>query len=197
MHALWNFVTDFGDTAVTVPLSVLMAGFLAAVGERRLALGWCFAVCACAGTMGVLKLAFSACGAPVIGPVLTSPSGHTAMSIAVYGGYAAILATQLPRLARVPLIAGTAALAAGIAVSRVVLHDHSPIEVVVGLAVGGATLAVMLAIVARHPPIRLPIGKFAGIAVVVALVFHGERWPAEQAIRHFAGWFDLLRPWCG
>lgn len=197
MHPLWTFVTDFGDTAVTVPLALLMAGFLLAVGERRLAVAWCLAIAACAGAMGLLKIAFSGCGAPVIGAVLTSPSGHTAMGIAVYGGYAAVLTTRLPLPARTSLVAGAVTFAIAIGLSRVVLHNHSPIEVAVGLAVGVATLAALLWIVARHPPARLPTGKLAAAAAIVALLLHGERWPAEQAIRHLAGWFDLLRPWCG
>ena len=196
MHPWWNFVTDFGDTAVTVPLAFAMACFLAATKHLRLALGWCLAIAGCAGAMAALKLAFVACGAPLIGPVLTSPSGHTAMGIAIYGGYAAILGTRLPSVARAALITAAVLFAIGIALSRIVLHDHSPLEVVVGLAVGSATLALLVAIVARFPPSPLPTGHLVGAAIVIALLFHGERWPAEQALRRLAGWFDLLRPWC-
>lgn len=196
MHPWWNFVTDFGDTAVTVPLAFAMACFLAATKHARLALAWCLVIAGCAGAIAALKLAFVACGAPLIGPVLTSPSGHTAMSIAIYGGYAAVLGARLPLAARLGLIAAAVLFAIGIALSRVVLHDHSPVEVVVGLTVGGATLAVLVAIVARFPPASLPTAHLVGAAIVIALVFHGERWPAEQALRRLAGWFDLLRPWC-
>jgi hypothetical protein len=33
-------------------------------------------------------------------------------------------------------------------------------------------------------------------ALGIALIFHGARWPAEQAIRRLGFWFELLRPWC-
>jgi hypothetical protein len=32
--------------------------------------------------------------------------------------------------------------------------------------------------------------------LVVFALFHGTRWPAEQAIHRIARWFDALRPWC-
>ncbi len=195
MHAIWRFVTDFGDTAVTVPLAVLMAGFLFAAKETRLAAGWSVLILLCAGTIGALKLVLAACGHP-LGVGLSSPSGHTAMSIAVYGGFAAVAGANLSRWPRAALVAGTAALTIGVAVSRAILGYHSRIEVAVGVAVGSAVLAALVAIVARHRPQRLPIGRLAAVALVVALIFHGERWPAEQAIHRLAGWFDFLRPWC-
>ena len=55
--ALWKFVTDFGDTAVIVPLALLMACSLATVKEPRLAAGWCLAILGCAAAVGLLKLA--------------------------------------------------------------------------------------------------------------------------------------------
>ena len=94
------------------------------------------------------------------------------------------------------MIAGAAALIIAMPMSRIILHVHTPIEVVVGLAVGLAALAVIISIAAIRRE-RLPVLWLAAAAILVATLFHGERWPAEQAIHHFAGWFDMLRPWCG
>jgi len=80
--------------------------------------------------------------------------------------------------------------------SRVVLHIHTPIEVMVGLGVGLAALAIVVPL-AAIPRERLPVLWLAAAAVLIATLFHGERWPAEQAIHHLAGWFEMLRPWCG
>lgn len=201
---IWRFITDFGDTAVTVPLALLMAGFLVAAREPRLALGWAAAVLGCAGAVGALKLAFSVCGDPWVGPSLTSPSGHTAMSILVYGGFATVISAGATWWVRAALIGGAALLAIAIALSRAILHAHSPLEVEIGLAVGLTALALLVAIVARWrrrqrggPAEQLPVGSLAIAALVVALLFHGERWPAEQIVRRLALWFDALRPWCG
>jgi hypothetical protein len=36
LHAIWSFVSDFGDTAVTVPLAVLIGGALVAAMTLQL-----------------------------------------------------------------------------------------------------------------------------------------------------------------
>ena len=196
MQAIWHFTTDFGDTAVTLPLAGLMVGFLLAARQPRLAIGWGLAILGGASTVAALKLVLSACGHPLNGFGLSSPSGHTAMSISVYGGFAAAIATTLPRPARAAVIAGTAALIIAIALSRIILSYHNTVEVAVGLAAGIAALAIIVVIVARHPPQRLSLRWLAAGALVVCALFHGTQWPAEQAINRLAGWLDFLRPWC-
>ena len=198
MQPIWHFLTDFGDTAVTVPLAVVMGGFLLAAMQPRLAIGWALAIMGCAGVMAALKLALAVCGShPHPGSGLRSPSGHTAMSIAVYGGFAAILGATLQRPARELVIGGTAIFVSAIALSRVILGYHSPIEVAVGFVVGMSTLAIIVAIVARERPQRLPFGWLAAAVLVVFTLAHGTRWPAEQAIHRIARWFDIVPPWCG
>ena len=196
MDSIWGFVSDFGDTAVTVPLALLMAAVLVAAGHFRMALGWCLAIIACAGLIGALKLVLSVCGYQSGGSVLASPSGHTAMSTAVYGGFAAVLGAGLERPARDAVTAAAVALMLAIAASRAVLHYHSATEVAVGLAVGSLALSGIVVLARRYQPVRLPVLTVAGAALAIALVFHGVRWPAEQAIRRLGFWFELLRPWC-
>lgn len=196
MHAIWVFLTDFGDTAVTVPLALLMVGFLFAAKEPRLAIGWGLAIVGCAGAIGGLKLVFAVCGHPIDGARVASPSGHTAMSVAVYGGFAAVVGAILKGPARATLIAGAAIPVIGIPLSRTIVSGHTKIEVVVGLAVGIAALAAIIAIVARHRPGRLPLAWLAAGTLTVFVLFHGTRWPAEQTIHGFAGLFAFLRPYC-
>ncbi|HEX3954281.1 MAG TPA: phosphatase PAP2 family protein [Stellaceae bacterium] len=196
MHTIWRFVTDFGDTAVTVPLAIVMTGFLVAARQPRLALGWALTVGGCAGAIGALKIVMFACGRPLADAGLSSPSGHTAISIAVYGGFGILIGATQAQPWRDIVIASGLLLALGIAVSRTVLGFHSVVEVVVGFTVGTAALGCIIAIVARYRPQRLPLGWLAASLVIVALWFHGQRWPAEEALHHLAGWFDALRPWC-
>jgi membrane-associated phospholipid phosphatase len=196
MHPIWSFVTDFGDTAVTVPLALLMAGALAAARHFRMALGWCLAVLACAGSIAGLKLVLAVCGHQPGASALASPSGHTAMSTAVYGGFAAVLGAGLERPARDAVLAAAAVLMLGIAASRAVLEYHTMTEVAVGLAVGGLALAGIVALAGRYRPVPLPILPVAAVALAVALLFHGARWPAEHAIRRLGFWFEVLAPLC-
>ena len=157
MQPIWSFVTDFGDTAVTVPLAALMGCFLVGARQPRLAAGWALAIVGCAGAIGGLKLVLAACGYSLGVPGQASPSGHTAMSVAVYGGYAAVIGASLARPARALLIAGAAMLMVGIAVSRVTLGAHSPLEVWIALAIGVAALGLFAAIVVRYHREKLPI----------------------------------------
>jgi membrane-associated phospholipid phosphatase len=190
MQAIWRFLTDFGDTAVTVPLAILVTLFLLAARQPRLALGWALVILGCAGLTGGLKLAFTVCGYPPAGSRLMSPSGHTAMSVAVYGGLAAVIGHGFKVPARTALIAAAAIFTIGIALSRTIVGYHTPIEVAIGLLVGTVALAIMIAVVARYRPAYLPTHW------LVAALFHGTRWPAEQAIHRLAWWFDILRPLC-
>lgn len=192
MLLIWGFITDLGDAAVTTPLALLMLCFLVAAKQLRLAIVWAVAILGCAGVISGMKLALEVCGSS---SGLESPSGHAAMSAAVYGGFAAVIGANAGRWARTALIVGAAALIIAIPLSRVVLHVHTPIEVVVGLAVGLAAVVIILATVARRQE-RLPVLWLGAAAIVLAMLFHGRRWPAERAIRDLAGWFDMLRPWC-
>ncbi len=104
--------------------------------------------------------------------------------------------SSLRRPARAVVIAGAAVLTIGIALSRAILGYHSAVEVAIGLAVGIAALGVILAVVTRYRPPRLPLVWLAAGALVVILLFHGERWPTERTIHRLARWIDILRPWC-
>jgi len=61
---MWSFITDFGDTAVTLPLAALMLLFLLVTRQTRLASVWVLAVLGCAGVIGGMKLIVDACGNP-------------------------------------------------------------------------------------------------------------------------------------
>src|SRR5712671_943643 len=85
-----------------------MLCFLAATRQPHLAICWVIAILGCTGVISGLKLVLDACGNPLAGAGLTSPSGHTAMSAVVYGGFAAVIGARLARPARAALIAGAA-----------------------------------------------------------------------------------------
>lgn len=197
MSSVWSFITDFGDTAVTVPLAMLMLCFLVVAKEWRLALAWALAILGCAGVIGGLKLILDACGTSVATAGLTSPSGHTAMSAAVYGGFAAVVSVNIAPPARAALIVGTIALIVAMPMSRVVLNAHTPIEVVVGLAIGLPAAAVIILATLAIRREQLPVTWLAASAIGLMLLFHGERWPAEREIRHLAAWLGALRGLCG
>ena len=193
---IWKFFTNFGDTAVTFPLAILMTIFLTAMSYTRAALGWSVSILACAGAIAALKIALFVCGHSLPIPELLSPSGHMAMSTAVYGGFAVVSGTALTRPARDIVIAGAIALITAIGTSRLLLHYHSVLEIGVGLLVGAGAVAMIILIVTRSRLEGLRIGYLAAGVLAVGCFFYGERWPAESAMHNVAQWLDVLRCWC-
>jgi membrane-associated phospholipid phosphatase len=196
LSTLWNFVTDFGNSAITVPLALLTLAFLGTAGQRRLALGWVLAIGGCAVAIGVLKLVFGACGAQLALADIMSPSGHTAMSTAVYGSLALLVGAPLAPGRRRALYAASAVAIVAIAVSRVALHDHTYAEIALGFAVGAVAVAVFRTALARHqapaPPLKWLL--LCGAALVALL--HGTRWMVEPAVHRLAWDFRLALPFC-
>lgn len=193
MH-LWNFVTDYGDSAVTLPLALVTLAILFASGASRLLHAWLIAVGACGLSLALLKVGLG-CGAdgPLGRPF--SPSGHTAMSTLVYGGLALIAARGLARPWRVAAVAFVFAGVAAIAVSRVRLHAHTAGEVVVGLAVGAASLG-LLAWMSRKAEVRIDWHRLGAGALLVMLVMHGTRWPIEEALHRMTDRIRVVVPDC-
>jgi membrane-associated phospholipid phosphatase len=197
LQDFWTFVTDFGDSAVTLPLGALTLIFLLASGWRRAAFAFLLAI-GCAGlAIGLLKLLLVSCGKPLVGAALTDPSGHVAMSASTYGSLALAVGRSLPVRLRPWLGAAAALLVAGIALSRILLLAHSPAEVAVGLAVGLLSILVFRAALGpgEAPPLRL--AWFALGAIAVAAAMHGTRWPIEQWIKAVAHFIRGRWPGCG
>jgi hypothetical protein len=196
LHAIWVFITDCGDSAVTVPLALLTLIFLVARGERRVAFGWVVAIGGCAGAIAALKLGFGACGQRVPFGDIVSPSGHTAMSAAIYGSLALLVGAQLSPLARRLAYGAAAAGILGIAVSRVALHDHDAAEIAVGLIVGAGAVAIFRAMLGRTPAPALPLGWFLLSGAALVAVMHGTRWMIEPVVHRLAGILRLGLPGC-
>ena len=181
-----TFLTDFADQAVALPIVAAVAILLAIRGWRRGVFAWLGVTGATFGVVLVLKLIFLGCE-PVFAPwLLNSPSGHTATAAVLAGGLVALLTGRQIAVLPVALLAAVA-----IGTSRLELGVHSTVEVVIGGAVG-VTGAVVLCALAGPPPSRRPVSLLA-IAVVVAVLLHGVRLPAEDAIRRVSlGLLDFV-----
>jgi membrane-associated phospholipid phosphatase len=187
LRAIWVFVTNFGDTAVTVPLAVLTCSFLGAARQVRLAFVWSFAILGCAGVIGALKLVLAARGPGLAFAGMLSPSGHTAMSTAIYGSLSLVIAHSSPPVVRPVVYSGGILLISGIGASRLALRYHTPVEVAAGLVIGVCAVAGVRIMLAKRPTITLPVGWLIGAAVILVTLLHGKRWPAEQALWDFTG----------
>ena len=194
MHP-WTFLTNYGDSAVTLPLAAAACFLFAASGSLRLLRGWLLAVGACGLGVALLKIGLSDCAA--LGPLGRpfSPSGHSAMSTVVYGGLALLGSAGRPAGVRVAALAAALVLALAIALSRIVVHAHTPAEVAVGLAVGVGGLLLLQWSTARAT-IRVPPLPLLAAALAVVLAMHGTRWPVEQQLQRLAALLHRDVPVC-
>jgi membrane-associated phospholipid phosphatase len=188
-----KFLTDFGDSAVLLPLSALILLWLLATRPVAAALWWAGALTCLGLSMGALKLFFFACPPA---PGITSPSGHTGFSLIVYGGLATILAARRHALwLRLSIATAALALVIGIAVSRVELELHTKPEIVIGFAVGAVALAIFAVGYRRIVGGRNRIGLLLiGMIATIAL-FHGTQLNPERDLHAFSGWLGL-RQFC-
>lgn len=178
-----QFLTDFADQAVTIPLAVCAGLALALVGWQRGAAAWAACAGLCWGTMLALKLVFAVCGPGPGLDALADPSGHTASGTFVYAGLAALL---LGRAAALPA-AVLAALVIG--ASRVSLGVHSLPDVVVGGAVGVSCVQALAALAGPRPPLSL--SPATTILVIAPLMLHGAHLEAEESIRRSASAYAI------
>ncbi len=183
MPGFWNFVTDFGDTAVTLPLAALTLAFLLLSGWQRAALSLAIALAACGIAIGLTKLALESCGTPLLHTEITNPSGHAAVSTTVYGSLAMLFAGNIAAERRWIPIATAALLLIAIALSRVILDAHSMIEVALGLAIGLGALVLFYRSLAAGPAVAIHGLWLALGAVAVIALMHGARWPIEDVVR--------------
>ena len=181
---MMHFLTAFADQAVLLPLAASVVLGFAASGWRRGAVGWGAAVAGTLAAMLVLKLGFIACGHLLPLSSLRSPSGHTAGAAVVYGSLLAMWIRFRTRTAIWTLPSALIFMSV-IGVTRLALGAHSVVEVIVGGAVGllGALLAVMLA---GPPPKQFRFRTIAIAMVIVIVIFHGFRLPAEIEITRLA-----------
>ena len=92
IHFILHALTNLGDSIITLPIAAVVLVWLAIWGDRRSVLVWLAGLIACGAVTAALKIYFKAC--PVPGLELDSPSGHTSMSLYVYGGLTLITAGQ-------------------------------------------------------------------------------------------------------
>jgi membrane-associated phospholipid phosphatase len=189
----WTTVTDFGDSAITLPIAAVVLTFLILTNESKLAIAWVIGVFGCATFIGGMKLIIGICEAAFAGAGVRSPSGHAAMATAVYGGCAVVIGPSLRRWARIAMTHSVIILVVAILISRLALRRHTLIEVSVGLAVGLGGLLVISSAEPRRPK-ALPVLWLIGAALPLLLIFYGAHWPVERAIQVFGTWLYAWRP---
>lgn len=189
-----NFVTNFGDAMVVLPVAAATLAWLTRVAGLRTAALWCGALLLCGGGTALLKIYFHACAAPL--ESLNSPSGHASMSTLVYGSLALIVGTEAAPWQRFATATVGAAAIVGIALSRIELGAHSMAEVALGLVIGGTTLALFArGYLEARPTVRHVWPLLATVALLL-LVLHGHTAHLEAVWRAIAAYLHNTAGLC-
>ncbi len=174
--ALNKAVTLLGSAPVVLPVSGVLTAVLWRRHSVRAAVGWVAALVFMVAVVMLLKIAGHACDVHFLDDRLTSPSGHAALSAAVYGAVGVVVARHVEGWRRNAFLLAVFGIVAGVAVSRVILRSHSVTEVTVGLALGGLAVAAFaqgLARIARAQSAEVAFGQAPAAP---------WRWPAPPLV---------------
>lgn len=176
-------VTELGDPFVNTSLVITICIVLLALRLRRTALFWLLA--AVGGSMGMqfLKWFFH-----VPRPVslyegisaLSFPSGHTTMSVVLYGFLAIILARNLAGMRQWLLFSTALVITFLIGFSRLYLGIHWFSDVLGGTLAGISWVALMGIVWLRHTDERIP----RRLLIVTVLAVHGTAGAWHVVQRH-------------
>ena len=150
------FVATFADSALVIPASALVFGYLLAVRHGWSAAAWAVAL----GTVGALtlaaKLLFHACGASIADSEVVSPSGHVSAAVVFYGSLALLFGSGRSAGLRRILGVGVVLFVVAVAISRVRTGAHSGAEVGIGCLIGCVGLAIFTRLFRTSAPALLP-----------------------------------------
>lgn len=167
---LLQLVTDLASTPVTIAVIVVVAGVELVRAPNRWILP--FLVTVVLGEVVVVNTIKQVLDRvrPTFNPVAATlgpsfPSGHSATAAALYASVALVLSRRRSPRARALLAGGAAAVAVGVACSRVMLGVHWLSDVVAGLAFGWAWFSVCaIAFGGRFLRFGAPVEKATQVA---------------------------------
>jgi membrane-associated phospholipid phosphatase len=187
MHRLiLQTITDFGEATLLIPAAGLVGVYLWLRGMRKVALVWATAFALCMLATVVLKVGFNACGDRLEWLGIRSPSGHVSLSVTFYGCLALLVGQSLNFRWRTVVYVLALVAVVAIMASRLLLHAHTPAEVLVGILIGAGCLGYFWRRSTGSAPI---VGDWVAIGsaiVVVGVVTHGHHAPTESLIVRMA-----------
>jgi undecaprenyl-diphosphatase len=152
-----RFLTNFGEPAVLIALSVAATAALVSLRPKRAAL--LFVITMVAGFLldFTLKLAFRRARPPAsffgmpMPDSYSFPSGHALFSVCFLGTLALLISARVrSRLGRVAIWLAAALLAGSIGFSRIYLGVHYPADVIAGYAAGAILVSMAAAFLREY-----------------------------------------------
>jgi membrane protein DedA with SNARE-associated domain/membrane-associated phospholipid phosphatase len=169
-------ITELGDTAVVIPLTLIIFLWLAWKRAWRTAAYWLAAISGASALNTAIKAALHRTRPGELfysgWSAFSFPSGHSTINIVLYGFLAFLIARGGRPAWRLPVAIGAACLILLIAFSRLYLGAHWLSDVIGGLAFGTAWLALLGLSYLHRSSERLEPGGLL-IVACVALVLAG------------------------
>lgn len=181
---IWWRLTEFGDSAVLLPLALAVAlWMLITPRTRRCGRWWLAAVLVDAGLVALSKILYMGWGLHPPGLVFTGVSGDAAMAFLFWPAAGVYLAgPSRPRLRWLGACIGVA-LALIVAVSRVALNAHSVSESVLGSLCGLLIVTAFLRITwSRIPPLRVNGVSMLIAALLLAILVAARHYDFNRAL---------------
>ncbi|AHI65602.1 phosphatase PAP2 family protein [Burkholderia thailandensis] len=190
---MWPAISNLGDAALTLPLSVACGAWLVRSSpERRYAVSWLALLAAGMLVVGLTKILYAGCGVQIRAIHFRVVSGHTMLASAVWP-MALLLGLQWLR-SDATLAAGLA-LAALIGTARVFDDAHTVSEVIAGWALGAlVTLSFVRWRGAPAMSRRLRPYAFASLLAALAIAY-GRHAPIQTAIEQYSPFLCSQFPW--
>jgi membrane-associated phospholipid phosphatase len=183
----WTFITAFGDSAVLLPITLVIVIWLALFRiTATLVWRWLFLLAAVGGLIAASKLAFMAWGIGIPSLDFTGVSGHSAMSAMLWPLLLALLGSGGKRYPRIIGAILGLLFAMAIALSRVVLNAHSWAEVLSGFVLGASAAVVFLSRLGSRWRIERPYWPPAVALLLVLSIAFGYRFPSERLLHGVA-----------
>jgi membrane-associated phospholipid phosphatase len=176
----WNVITNVGDAAIVVPIAAIFGALLWLGKDQRGALVWLSLFGISSFSVVATQAAYAGWGVGIRQFDFTGISGHAmgAASVLPLMGY--FIGSRFSHSAGVVAAAFGGLLAMLVALSRVVLGDHSWSEVTSGYAIGAGISVATIAFL-RTPPRIFAASIVLAIALLaVVLAAQGTRAPSHR-----------------
>ena len=166
-------ITELGDATVIIAVTLATLAWLAWRRNWRGIIYEAAAVAIASLFTSLLKITLQQSRPHAFAPVAATfsfPSGHTAVSMALYGFLAIIVAWEVSRRWQLAVVTAAGLLVAAIAFSRIYLGAHWLSDVLAGLAFGLAWASLLAIAYLRHSPPRVGAAGLSGALLASLLV---------------------------
>jgi membrane-associated phospholipid phosphatase len=183
MSIMWNAISNFGDAAVTLPLAVGCALWVAAC-DRRVAAYWLIFLSVGMAIVGATKILYAGCGIEIRDIGFRVVSGHTMLSSAVWTTCIALFL----RRAGLMSVGVTLGLVSGaiIGAARVFEEAHTLSEVVAGWALGSAIALIFVRSLEKSRIKLRGTAVAASSLLLVSGVAYGHHAPLQTLIEQYS-----------